>query len=134
MRGLDPIFQVLRTISPLAWLPISLGIGMLVRPCRPQPQRLLGMLGPDLTGGAGGEADGLIDGLFGPRLAGAGRLPVANLPFGPRLWGRNDDGGDVLVGMDAAGGQPVAQPQVMRAAGEGHGDLHLPASSWRRRP
>jgi nitrate/nitrite transport system permease protein len=24
MRGLDPIFQVLRTISPLAWLPISL--------------------------------------------------------------------------------------------------------------
>jgi nitrate/nitrite transport system permease protein len=23
MRGLDPIFQVLRTISPLAWLPIS---------------------------------------------------------------------------------------------------------------
>src|SRR5205085_10643937 len=24
MRGLDPIFQMLRTISPLAWLPISL--------------------------------------------------------------------------------------------------------------
>ena len=24
MRGLDPLFQVLRTISPLAWLPISL--------------------------------------------------------------------------------------------------------------
>ena len=24
MRGLDPVFQVLRTISPLAWLPISL--------------------------------------------------------------------------------------------------------------
>jgi len=24
MRGLDPIFQILRTISPLAWLPISL--------------------------------------------------------------------------------------------------------------
>ena len=24
MRGIDPIFQVLRTISPLAWLPISL--------------------------------------------------------------------------------------------------------------
>src|SRR5205823_7305322 len=24
LRGLDPIFQVLRTISPLAWLPISL--------------------------------------------------------------------------------------------------------------
>jgi nitrate/nitrite transport system permease protein len=24
MRGLDPVFQVLRTVSPLAWLPISL--------------------------------------------------------------------------------------------------------------
>ena len=24
MRGLDPIFQVLRTVPPLAWLPISL--------------------------------------------------------------------------------------------------------------
>ena len=26
MRGLDPVFQVLRTISPLAWLPISLAV------------------------------------------------------------------------------------------------------------
>ena len=24
MRGLDPIFQVLRTVPPLAWLPLSL--------------------------------------------------------------------------------------------------------------
>ncbi len=24
MRGLDPLFQVLRTIPPLAWLPLSL--------------------------------------------------------------------------------------------------------------
>ena len=32
MRGLDPIFQVLRTISPLAWLPISLAAFRDARP------------------------------------------------------------------------------------------------------
>ncbi|MFC7704501.1 nitrate ABC transporter permease [Plastorhodobacter daqingensis] len=32
MRGLDPIFQVLRTVPPLAWLPISLAAFMDSRP------------------------------------------------------------------------------------------------------
>ena len=30
---------------------------------------------------------------------------------------------DVLVGIDAAGGEPVADPQVVGAAGEGHRGL-----------
>ena len=32
MRGLDPVFQVLRTVPPLAWLPISLAAFMDSRP------------------------------------------------------------------------------------------------------
>ena len=34
-----------------------------------------------------------------------------------------------LVGIDAAGGEPVADPQIVRAAGEGHGHL-----GWACRP
>ena len=32
MRGLDPVFQILRTVPPLAWLPISLAAFMDSRP------------------------------------------------------------------------------------------------------
>ena len=32
MRGLDPIFQVLRTVPPLAWLPLSLAAFLDSRP------------------------------------------------------------------------------------------------------
>ena len=68
---------------------------------------------------------------------------IADLHIGHHLRRRHDDGGDVLVGIDAAGGQPIAQPQVVRASREGHRYLHFacrrPSSSqtlpsaWRHR-
>ncbi len=34
MRGLDPIFQILRTVPPLAWLPLSLALSRTAIPRR----------------------------------------------------------------------------------------------------
>ncbi len=89
------------------------------------PSDFLRMLEPDLAGGAGGEADVLVDELLVPRLADAEAVHVADLHVRHHLRRRHDDGRDVLVGIDAAGGEPVADPQIVRAAGEGHGDLHF---------
>ena len=47
----------------------------------------------------------------------------ADLHVGHHLRRRHRDGLDVLVGIDAASGQPVADPQIVRAAGEGVGGL-----------
>ncbi len=87
------------------------------------------MFRPDFAGGAGGEADALVDELLVPRLADAERIHGADLHVGHHLRRRHHDGGDVLVRVDAAGRQPVANPQVVGAAGEGHGDLDLFARS-----
>ena len=83
------------------------------------------MLLPDLAGHAGGEADALIDELLVPRIADAKRVHVADLHVRHHLRRRNDDGRNILVRIDAASGEPVAQPKIVRAAGEGHGDLHF---------
>ena len=99
--------------------------GILVDPVGAHAERLLRMVLPDLAGGAGGEADALVDELLVPRLADAEGVHVADLHVRHHLRRRHDDGRDVLVGIDAAGGQPVADPQIVRAAGEGHGDLHF---------
>ncbi len=80
---------------------------------------------PEFAGGAGGEADALVDQLLVPRLADAEGVHVADLHVGDHLRRRHDDGGDVLVRIDAAGGEPVADPEIVRAAREGHGDLDL---------
>ena len=83
------------------------------------------MILPDLAGGAGGVADVLVHELVVPRLADAEGRHVADLHVGHHLGRRHDDGRDVLVGIDAARGQPVADPHVVGAAGEGHGALHF---------
>ena len=101
------------------------GLGVLVDPVGAHAERLLGMVLPDLAGHAGGVADVLVHELVVPRLADAEGVHVADLHVGHHLRRRHDDGRDVLVGIDAAGGQPVADPQVVRAAGEGHGALHF---------
>jgi hypothetical protein len=43
--------------------------------------------------------------------------------FATICGGGTGDGLDVLVGVDAAGGEPVADPEVVRAAREGHRGL-----------
>ena len=101
------------------------GIRILVDPGCAQAERFFRMLGPDLAGRAGGKADALVDELFVPRLADAEGVHVADLHVRHHLRRRYDDGGDVLVGVDAAGGEPIADPQVVGAAREGHRDLHF---------
>ena len=98
-------------------------------------ESLFRMFCPDLAGGAGRVADALVDELLVPRLADAEGVHVADLHVGHHLRRRHDDGRDVLVGIDAAGGQPVADPQIVGAAREGHGDLDFacPRPSLRRR-
>jgi len=78
------------------------------------------MVVPQLAGGVGGVADLLVDQLGVPRLAYAEGVHAADLHVGDHLRRRHDDGVDVGVRVDAAGRQPVAHPQVMGAAGEGH--------------
>ncbi len=100
-------------------------LGVLVDPVGAQAQRLLGMVLPDLAGHAGGVADILVDELIAPWLADAEGVHVADLHVGHHLRRRHDDGRDVLVRIDAAGGQPVADPHIMGAARKGHGALHF---------
>ena len=99
------------------------GVRVFVDPVGAHAERLFGMPLPQFAGGGGGEADALVDELLVPRLADAEHIHVADLHVGDHLRRRHDDGRDILVGIDAAGGQPVAHPEVMRAAREGHGGL-----------
>ena len=82
------------------------------------------MLVPELAGGDRGVADVLVDELQVPRLADAEAIHGADLHVRHHLRRRNGDGLDVLVGIDAAGGEPVADPEIVRAAREGLGGLH----------
>ena len=78
---------------------------------------------PELTGGDRRVADVLMDELQVPGLADAEAVHRADLHVRHHLGRRHDDGLDVPVGIDAAGGEPVADPQIVRAAREGHGGL-----------
>ncbi len=78
---------------------------------------------PEFAGGTGCEAYALIDQLLVPGFTHTEDVHIADLHIGNHLRRRNDDGGDVLVRIDAAGGEPVADPQIMRAAGECHRGL-----------
>ncbi len=85
------------------------------------------MVVPQLARRQGGEADALIDQLRIPRLADAEGLHGLHFHVGDHLGRRHHDGGDILVGIDAAGCQPVAHPQIMGATREGHGHLGIVA-------
>ena len=65
-------------------------------------------------------ADLLVLQLLVPRLADTEAIHGADLHVGDHLRRRNDDRLDVLVGIDAAGREPVADPAVVRAAGKRH--------------
>ena len=99
------------------------GLRILVDQGRAHAERLLRMLVPELAGGDRGVADVLVDELQVPRLADAEAVHGADLHVRHHLRRRHDDGLDVLVGIDAAGGEPVADPEIVGAAGEGHGGL-----------
>ena len=81
------------------------------------------MLVPEFAGGDRGVADVLMDQLQVPRFADAEAVHGADLHVGDHLRRRHHDGFDVLVGIDAAGGEPVADPQIMGAARERHRGL-----------
>ena len=104
------------------------GVRMPLDPVRAHAEALLGVPRPDLAGGAGGEADALVDELRVPRLADAEHVHGADLHVRHHLRRRHHDGLDVEVGVDAAGGEPVAEPQIVRAAGEGHRRLDAAAA------
>jgi len=70
-----------------------------------------------------------MDQLQVPRFANAEAIHGADLHVGDHLRRRHHDGFDVLVGIDAAGGEPVADPQIVRATRERHRSLiDLPAA------
>ena len=86
-------------------------------------ERLFGMLVPQLAGGDRRVADALVDELQVPRLANAEAVHGADLHVGDHLRRRDHDRLDVLVGIDPAGGEPIADPEIVRAAREGHRGL-----------
>ena len=100
---------------------------VLVDPGGAQAERLFRMLVPDLVGVGGGVSELLVDELRVPGLADAEGIHGADLHVGDHLGRRHDDGGHVLVGIDAAGREPVADPEIVRAARERHGDLRIAA-------
>ena len=100
------------------------GVRVLVDPGRAHGEGLLRVVLPELAGGDGGVADALVDELLVPRLADAEAVHRADLHVRHHLGRGHDDGLDVLVGVDAAGGEPVADPEVVSAAREGHRRLH----------
>ena len=65
----------------------------------------------------------LMDQLQVPRLADAEAIHGADFHVGDHLRRRHHDGFDILVGIDAAGGEPVADPEIVGAAREGHRGL-----------
>jgi len=86
------------------------------------PRIFSGWRKPHFARGQRGEADLLVHELLVPRLADAEGVHVANLHVGHHLRRRNDDKVDVFVRIDATCRQPVAHPEIVRAAGKGHRD------------
>src|SRR5687767_6452 len=99
------------------------GVRVRIDPVRAHRKALLGMLVPDLRRVDGRVADLLILQLLVPRLADAEAIHGADLHVGHHLRRRHDDRLDVLVGIDAARGEPVADPAVVRSARERHRGL-----------
>jgi hypothetical protein len=73
-------------------------------------------------------ADPLRNQLVVPGLADAECLHRVRLHVGDHLGRRDGDEIDILVGIDAGGRQPVADPHVMGAAREGHRHVDLVAA------
>ena len=94
------------------------GLRILVDEGGAHAERLFGMHVPELAGGDRRVADLLVDELQVPRLAHAEAIHRADLHVRHHLRRRHRDGLDVLVGVDAAGREPVADPQIVRAARE----------------
>ena len=101
------------------------GLGIFIDPGSTQTERFFGMSLPDFAGRTGGETDPLVDQLLVPRFADAEGVHIADLHIRHHLRGRNDDGRNVLVGINAGGGKPIAEPKIVGATGKGHRDLHF---------
>ncbi len=79
------------------------------------------MIGPDILRGDGGEADAEVgDGAGVPGFADAEGIHLADLHIGGHLGRRDDDEGDIFVGVDAAGAKVVAHPHGVGAGRESH--------------
>ena len=81
------------------------------------------MLAPEFAGRDRGIADVLVNQLQVPRLAYAEAIHGADFHVRDHLRRRHYDGFDVLVRIDAAGGEPVTNPKIVGAARECHGGL-----------
>jgi hypothetical protein len=92
---------------------------------------------PDRLGVDAGESDAVGDGLAVPRFADAEAVHLADLHVGDHLRRRDGDQGDIgtaargVAGVDAAGGEPVAQPHGVGAGREGHRESHRIAGCFR---
>ena len=82
------------------------------------------MVLPDLLRGDGREADAVGDRARVPRLADAVAVHLADLHVRDHLRRRDGDEGDVAVGIDAAGAEPVAHPHRVRAGRVRHRERH----------
>jgi hypothetical protein len=79
---------------------------------------------PDVLGVERCEADAVGDDARVPGLADAEAVHLAHLHVGDHLRWWDDDECDVLVGIDAAGPQPIAGPHGVRPGREGHREGH----------
>ncbi len=94
------------------------------------------MVLPDLLGVDRGEADAVVDGLRVPRLADTEAIHLSYFHVRNHLRRWDGDEGDVgtatcgVTGIDATGGEPVADPHGMGAGWECHGEGHWMAGSF----
>ncbi len=133
-RNVDPLalgadcrgfFAVLHLLAPLLSFHDGhqQGLGrlrILVDVRRAQTERFFRVLVPQFAGGQRGVSDLLMDELQIPRLTDAERVHGADLHVRHHLRRGYNDGLDVLVGIDAASRQPVANPQIVGASRKRH--------------
>ena len=82
------------------------------------------MVFPNLLCGDGGEPNLVAHGPGVPRFTDTEAVHLTHLHVSDHLGRRDSDEVDVLVGMDASGGEVVAQPHRMGSRRKGHGEGH----------
>jgi hypothetical protein len=104
--------------------------GLSAQRCASMIAAVSAMVHPHLTSRHGGVAKLLRHELVVPRFAHAEGVHRVGLHVCHHLRGGHRDQVDILVRIDAARRQPVADPHVVRAAREGHGHGDLLAGAF----
>src|SRR5262245_2410725 len=89
-----------------------------------ESEHLFRMVFPYLLRGDRRKTDAIGDGARVPRLADAKAVHFAYLHIRHHLRRWNGDQGNILIGVDTAGSQPIAGPHGMGTWRKGHGKSH----------